>query len=179
MAVVAAAGAGAAATDSAAAGAPALTAARAQALLISVVRLGLAALGFALVRLRGVEAGVAAGVFALGAGLLLFAVLASARRRRAWRRIAEAQPAPQAASIESWWRSLVAATYPSTIGLTILDGIALAVNPRLAALLAGILAGLGLAALGFAAQLAAWERERHARLLVERGRGGRAFLGPG
>ena len=71
------------------------------------------------------------------------------------------------------------ATYPSTIGLTGLTGIALAVNPRLAALLAGILAGLGLGALVFAAQLAAWERERHARLLVERGRGGRAFVRPG
>jgi hypothetical protein len=131
---------------------------------------------FALVRVRGVEAGVAGGIFALGAGLLLFAVLASSRRRRAWARIAGAEAAPVDASVESPWRSLLAATYPSTIGLTILTVVALVADPRLAALLAGILAGLGLAALVFAAQLAAWERERHGRLLVEPGRGGRAFL---
>ena len=147
--------------------------------MISPVRLGLAGAGLGLARLRGVDAGVATGIFALGAGLLLFAMLASARHRRAWTRIGEAQPAPPAATVEPWWRSLLAATYPSTIGLTGLTGIALAVNPRLAALLAGILAGLGLGALVFAAQLAAWEREQHARLLVERGRGGRAFVRPG
>ena len=175
---VAAAGASAVATE-VEREAPALTAARAQSLLISAVRLGLASGGLALVRVRGVEAGAAAGIFALGAGLLLFTVLASARRRRMWRRIADAEPAPPEASVEPWWRSLLAATYPSTIGLTGLTAIALGANPRLAALLAGILAGLGLAALGFAAQLAAWERERHARLLVERGRQGRVFLRSG
>jgi hypothetical protein len=156
--------------------APALVEARARALLIAPVRLALALAALALGRVRGVEAGAAGGIFALGAGLLLFAVLASSRRRRAWARIAEAEPAPADASVEPWRRTLLAATYPSTIGLTILTTVALVADPRLAMLLAGILAGLGLAALGFAAQLAAWERERHGRLLVEPGRGGRAFL---
>jgi hypothetical protein len=174
---VAAAGAEAAATAAEhRVDAPALVDARAQALLIAPVRLALAVAGFVVARARGVEAGVAGGIFALGAGLLLFAVLASARRRRIWARIAEAGAAPGDAPVEPWPRTLLAATYPSTIGLTGLTAIALAANPRLAAFLAGILAGLGLTALAFAAQLAAWERERHGRLLVERGRGGRAFL---
>jgi hypothetical protein len=156
--------------------APALVETRAQALLIAPVRLVLALVGLALARVRGVEAGAAAGIFGLGAGLVLFAVLASARRRRAWARLADAAAAPADAPVERRRRTLLAATYPSTLGLTGLTAIALVADSRLAAFLAGVLAGLGLAALGFAAQVAAWERARHVRLLVERGRGGRAFL---
>jgi hypothetical protein len=150
--------------------------ARAQALLIGPVRLALALGALTLARARGVDAGAAAGLFAFGAGVLLFAVLASSRRRRDWARIAEAQPAPVNASVEPRWRSLVAATYPSTIGLTAVTAIALPLDPGLAALLAGILAGLGLAALLFAAQFVLWERELHGRLLVEGGRRGRIFV---
>jgi hypothetical protein len=111
--------------------APALVEARAQALLIAPVRLGLALAAFVLVRVRGVEAGVAGSIFAFGAGLLVFAVLASARRRRTWARIAEAGTAPANARVEPRRRSLPAATYPSTIGLTGLTGIALVANTRL------------------------------------------------
>ena len=136
----------------------------------------LALAGLALAPVRGVEAGAAVGIFGLGAGLLLFAVMASARRRRAWARIVDAGAPPAQASVEPWRRTLLAATYPSTLGLTGLTAAALVANARLAAFLAGLLAGLGLAALGFAARLAAWERDRHGRLLVERGRGGRTFL---
>jgi hypothetical protein len=156
--------------------APVLVEARAQALLIAPVRLVFALAALALARARGVEPGVAVGIFALGAGLLVFGVLASARQRRAWVRIAEAGAAPTDARVEPWRRTVLAASYPSTIGLVGLTAIALVADPRLAAFLAGVLAGLGLAALAFAAQLAAWERERLGRLLVERGRGGRAFL---
>jgi len=152
---------------------------RAQALLIAPVRLALGLIGLGLARVRGLDGGLAVGLFALGLGILLFSVVASVRRRRDWARIAAAEPAPPDARIESRGRSLVTATYPSTIGLTVLTGIALATNPRLAALLAGLLAGLAVAALWFAARLAAWERERHGRVLVERGRRGRAFLRSG
>jgi hypothetical protein len=169
--------AGAAATaEQGLAPAPVLVEARAQALLIGPLRLALAAGGLAGARLRGVHGGTAAGLFALGAGVLLFAVLASARRRREWARIEAAEPAPRGAATEARWRTLAAATYPSTIGVTALIGVALGKNPALAALLAGVLAGLGLAALAFAAQLSAWERARGARLLVERRRHGRAFV---
>ena len=46
------------------------------------------------------------------------------------------------------------------------------------ALLIPILAGLGLAALYSAGQLALWERELGGRLYLERGRAGRIFLAP-
>ena len=59
-----------------------------------------------------------------------------------------------------------------------LAAMALLLDPALAALLAGILAGLGGAALGFGAQLAAWERQRGARVLAEPGRRGRIFEVP-
>jgi hypothetical protein len=78
--------------------------------------------------------------------------------------------------VEPRWRSLAAATYPSTIGLTVLTAIALWPNPDLAAVLAGILGGLGVAALVSAAQLVAWEQQRRARLLAERGGRKRVFL---
>jgi hypothetical protein len=150
---------------------------RAQALLIGPLRLALAAGGVALARARGVEGGVAAGLFALGLGLLLVAVASDTRRRRSgWARIAEAEPAPAGIKAEPRWRSLAAATYPSTIGLTVLTAIALWLNPDLAAVLAGILGGLGVAALVSAAQLVSWEQQRRARLLAERGGGKRVFL---
>jgi hypothetical protein len=156
--------------------APALIEARAQALLIGPTRLILAVGGLAVSRARGVESDAAAGLFGVGAGLLLFAVLTGARRRRAWVRIEHAEPAAADVRVESLRRSLAAATYPSTIGLTALIGVALWRDARLAALLAGILAGLGVAALAFAAELAAWERRRGGQVLVERGSGGRVFL---
>jgi hypothetical protein len=68
--------------------------------------------------------------------------------------------------------------YPSTIGLTAVTAVALVVRPELAAVLAGILAGLGLAALWSAGQLALWERELGGRLFAERGKGGRVFVAP-
>jgi hypothetical protein len=74
--------------------------------------------------------------------------------------------------------AVLRAAYPSTIGLTVLIGIALGFQPTLAALLAGILAGIGGAALGFAAQLTAWERQRGVRVLAEPGKGGRVFEAP-
>ena len=44
------------------------------------------------------------------------------------------------------WRQALAATIPSTIGVAVLSVIALFTSPTLAALLAGIEAGLGVAA---------------------------------
>jgi hypothetical protein len=66
--------------------------------------------------------------------------------------------------------------YPSTIGLSAVIAVSLVVSPELAAVLAGILAGIGLAALYSAGQLLLWERELGGRLLIERGRDGRVFL---
>jgi hypothetical protein len=69
--------------------------------------------------------------------------------------------------VQSRLGALAAATYPSTIGLTVLTLIALWPQPPLAAFLAGILAGLGAMALVGAARLSVWERARGARFLVD------------
>ncbi len=42
-----------------------------------------------------------------------------------------------------WWQDALRATFPSTVGLAVLTGVALAVNAVLAAALAGIIGGLG------------------------------------
>jgi len=55
------------------------------------------------------------------------------------------------------FRVALAATYPSTIGLAALTIFALILKPQLAALTAGLLAGLALAAASIAAQIA-WTR---------------------
>jgi len=48
---------------------------------------------------------------------------------------------------EPWWKMAARGTYPSTLGLTLLAAIALAVSPVLSAVLAGVIGGLGVAGL--------------------------------
>ena len=118
--------------------APVLVDARAQALLIGGARIVLGVGALALARARGLDPGPAGGLFAFGCFVLLFALLAGSGRRRTDERIAEAKdPPPPEAVVEPLWRSLLKASYPSTIALTIGAAIALAVNPSLAAVLAG------------------------------------------
>jgi hypothetical protein len=157
----------------------ALVDARVQALLIGALRLVIAVAALVLARLRGLEPGPTAGLFALGCGLLLVALPASVTRRRGQQGRAEAQPLPPGVAPLPHRRALALAMYPSTIGLSAVTAVALVLSPALAAVLAGILAGLGLAALYSAGQLALWERELGGRLLAERGHDGRVFLAPG
>jgi len=148
-------------------GAPVLVEARAQALLIAALRLAFAAAGAIAAVARGVEGGPAVGLVAFGAGLVLFSVYAGGRPQRAARRFENAAPVPEDARVESRARALARATYPSTVGLTVLTAISLWPQPPLAAFLAGILAGLGVMALVGAVRLSGWERARRARLFVD------------
>jgi hypothetical protein len=148
-------------------GAPVLVEARAQALLITALRLALATAGTVAAVARGVDRGPAVGLVAFGAGLVLFSVYAGGRPQRAARRFGDAQPAPDDFRVESRLRSLAAAAYPSTIGLTVLTLVSLWPQPPLAAVLAGILAGLGVMAVVGAARLSAWERARGTRFFVD------------
>ena len=141
--------------------------ARGQALLIAALRLALAAAGVTAAVARGVDRGPAVGLVAFGAGLVLFSVYAGGRPQRAARRFGDAQAAPDDFRVESRLRALAAATYPSTIGLTVLIVIALWPQPPLAAFLAGILAGLGVMALVGLARLSGWERARGSRFFIE------------
>jgi len=158
--------------------APVLLETRAQALLIGILRLALAVAGLAAAIAAGTRSSGAAALFAAGAVIVLVAIMSRRRSRLVWRRLAEAERLESEPRLEPRRQALARATYPSTIGLTVLTALALYLNPGLAALLAGILAGLGGAALGFAAQLTAWERQRGARVLAEPGRGGRVFEAP-
>jgi uncharacterized membrane protein YfcA len=67
--------------------------------------------------------------------------------------------------LDPYWRIAVTAALPSTIGLAVLSVIAFAVDEEvLAALLAGAVAGLGIATVIGLVPLLAWERERAVRL---------------
>jgi len=117
-------------------------------------------------------------LFGFGTAIVLFTLQLTRKRRLLWLAVAEAEPFDAARPVQSRLRTTLRATYPSTIGLTVLIALALWPQPGLAALLAGILAGLGGGALEFALQLAAWERRRGARVIAEPGRRGRVFEAP-
>ena len=164
-AAVDAAGATAEATERA--GAPLLVEAREQALLIAVLRLALAIAGAVAAVARGVDRGAALGLLVLGAFALLLSVYGGDRRRRSELKFSEPQPVPPGAHFAGKARTLAHAAYPSTIGLTILTAIALWPQPGLAALLAGLLAGLGAMSLIGLTRLTSWEASRGTRFYVD------------
>jgi len=170
--VTAAAGAEATAAEEAGAGGRAATEtrtlveARAQALLIVPVRIGLALAGLAAARLLGVAPGTAVALFAFGTGLVLFTLQLTRKRRLFWLAVAEAKPLDGPVPVEGRLRTTIRATYPSTIGLTVLMVIALALDPELGAFLAGTIASLGLGGAVFGAELLLWELRRGQRLLL-------------
>jgi hypothetical protein len=113
------------------------------------LRLALSAAGVAGAIVRGVRPSVAFVTWVFGAVVCGFAVI-STRQGMAHR---ASKPWTDPA-----WRVALRATYPSTIGLTALTVFGLALEPQVGALTAGLLAGLGFAALAVAAQLEWWRR---------------------
>jgi hypothetical protein len=116
-----------------------------QAMFVAPVRL---ALGLASLVAAGAIAhsfGTALAEAAVGAVLTAFLLAAPGGRRRP----ARLQPplAPRRTAEEPWWRALAVAMYPSTYGVAVLAGIALAFNRDLAAFLSGVLLGMGALAL--------------------------------
>jgi len=126
--------------------APPLRATR-QALLVAPVRLALGAAGLIAAVAIDLSFGTAVAEAALGAGLTIFALIAPGSRRRPARL---RPPATTAPSAQPWWRTLAAAMFPSTYGVALLTGIALAFNRDLAAFLSGVLLGMGAVALVYA-----------------------------
>jgi hypothetical protein len=124
--------------------------------------LGIAGFGFALV-LYPDEPGLELG-FMIGIGLLGVAALYRYRTSLHWAGRDAAERAPAGAGLEPWWRIALQVAFPSTIGLGVLLGISLALEPTLAAALAGFLVGLGFAAAALAVEQTLWER-RTARVL--------------
>jgi hypothetical protein len=115
-------------------------------LLIGPLRLalGIAWLGAA----RAVGGSGPAGLLAFGAGAFAMTFLVPNDPRAHFRRAPDEPAAlPADASVAPAWLHAVHAAFPSTVGVSVLAAVTLAFNPTLTALLAGILAGLGLAAL--------------------------------
>jgi hypothetical protein len=64
-------------------------------------------------------------------------------------------------------RAVAAGTMPSTVGVTVLAAASLVFEPILTAVLAGILAGMGIVSLVSCVEVALWERRSGARLFAD------------
>ena len=118
-----------------------------QALLVAPARLALGAGGLIAAVTIDLSFATALAEAALGAGLTIFTLIAPGGRRRPARL---RPPATAVSPGQPWWRTLAAAMFPSTYGVALLTGIALAFNRDLAAFLSGILLGMGTVALVYA-----------------------------
>ncbi len=141
-------------------------------LVLAPVRLTLSALVLGLAFVAGARAYPVLLAWALGAFLGFF-VLSVDRRFLLLERHEPAR-VPAGASIEPWWRVLATDIFPSTAGLTALAAVALSTKPVLAAVLAGILSGMGIASVLGYGRVTASEQRAGARLYYER-RSGRPF----
>jgi hypothetical protein len=114
-------------------------------LLVAPLRLVLSIVFLAAARAAGGAAGPTLLAFAAGAFAMAFLVPNDPRARF---RGAPGAPAalPAGASVAPAWLHALHAALPSTAGVSALAAVALFFQPTLTALLAGILAGLGLAA---------------------------------
>jgi hypothetical protein len=119
---------------------------RQRALLVAPIRLALGVVWLAAARLAGAGGAQAVLAFVVGALGIVLAAFVDPRARLAQGPL-EPLEAPPDAVVAPRWRQALAATIPSTVGVSILAAIALAPQPTLAALLGGVSAGLGLAAL--------------------------------
>jgi len=115
-------------------------------LLVIPIRFGLGLLTLVAAVLAGAARGPALLAFVLGLLGIAFTIF-NDPRARFLRREVEPLPLPADAVVASRARQAFAATLPSTLGVTALAAIALVPRPVLAALLGGVCAGLGLAAL--------------------------------
>ena len=96
-------------------------------------------------RAAGARNGPALLAFVVGVFGIVF-VIFNDPRARFLRRDVEPLEWPADAVVASWWRSALAASFPSTVGVTALALVAVPFRPVLAAQLAGVCAGLAVAA---------------------------------
>ena len=145
-----------------------------QLLVLTPVRLVLGLAGLAAALAIGTRDGAAASAFGLGALGSAVALLADRRFARRGLDAASLPPGAQQASLRE---AALAGIFPSTFGVTVLTGIALAFNRTLAGLLAGVLAGMAVASATAWFRLNALERAEGTRLYVEQGGRRRVFTG--
>jgi hypothetical protein len=118
---------------------------RERTLLVIPIRIVLGVALFVAARIAGTHDTGEVLAFVTGlVGIVFF--LFNDPRARLRRDEGEALPLPDGATVAPRWRQALAATIPSTIGVAVLAVIALFSEATLGALLAGIEAGLGVAA---------------------------------
>lgn len=139
-----------------------------RALVIAPIRLALAGAGLVAAVVAGSSRASALLAFGTTTVGTLLLVIADPRAR--FFSVPEQPPeAPPTATEDGLGRLALSASFPSTIGVALLLAVTLVAEPTLAAVMAGILAGLGLAALVGAVELRSLERRGGRRLFVERG----------
>jgi hypothetical protein len=159
-------------------GGPRVAAARSQALAAAGARLIVATALFAATLAVGARSGAELGGFALGTLFVAFAARVD-RRGVILRRERAPEPLPSHARVDPLWRVALEGLLPSSAGVTALTAIALGTHHvALSAILAGTVAGLGLAAALAWIEIAARESREGQRFYVERGRGARLFAAP-
>lgn len=84
------------------------------------------------------------------------------------RRTTDPEPLPSDAISESWAQIARTDVFPSTVGVTLLAAVALAFDPVLTGVLAGILGGMALMTMVSWLQVAVAERRLGGGLFVER-----------
>jgi len=116
---------------------------RGRSLFVAPIRVALGVVWLVAARLAGAASAAALLAFAGGVFVTCFTLLNDPRTRLLPQR--EPKPAPVHAPVASPARQALAALMPSTVGVSFLAAVAIAVQAVLTALLGGICAGLGVA----------------------------------
>ena len=152
-----------------------VSAVRTKLLLITPIRLVLGVVLLCVTFVGNVQGRSLGLAFLVGAFFIAFAALVDRRSLLLRARDVEPEPLPAGAVEDPPWRVALAAAIPSTIGLAVLSLVAVGAGKDvLAALLAGGVAGLGVATVIALVSLLGWERERAVRLYT--GPHGRRFV---
>jgi hypothetical protein len=154
---------------------PRLVRVTAQLLVLLPIRLALALAGLGGSMVVG-EPAPAALAFSLGA--LGAAIALGADPRYSRDLLGDVPPLPPNPRFASLREMAAAGVVPSTVGVALLTAIALFFDGTLAAVLAGVLAGMAVAGFASWVNLAAIERGLGCRLYLERRPGSRVFAGP-
>ncbi len=136
-----------------------------QRLALSGLRLGLAAVAFAFSIATGAGAGAAGVGAALGAAICGLALVTDRR----WLLLGtpSAEPLPSAVRTTPLLRAVAEGMLPSTAGVALLAAVSLVFEPVLTAVLAGILAGMGIVSLVSCIEVALWERRTAKQLFAD------------
>jgi hypothetical protein len=141
--------------------------------VLAPIRAGVSLVGLCAALLTGERSATALLAWAVGTGIALIVFWGDPRGRRP----RDPDPLPLGARIETWGEIARTDVFPSTVGVTVMMGIALVFDAVLAAFLAGILGGMALMTIASRVTVARLERRHAGTLYVER-RTKRLFVEP-